>query len=93
MATVEPVVASRIRTQSDALEFELADGQVVRVPWELCSATLATATHDQRSKAELSPSGYGIHWPLIDEDLSIPGLLRTAAVASARHVNSGDFKR
>jgi len=24
---------------------------------------------------EISPSGYGIHWPLIDEDLSIDGLL------------------
>jgi hypothetical protein len=26
--------------------------------------------------AELSPGGYGIHWPLLDEDLSISGLLR-----------------
>ena len=24
---------------------------------------------------EISPSGYGIHWPLLDEDLSIDGLL------------------
>jgi len=24
---------------------------------------------------EISPSGYGIYWPLIDEDLSIDGLL------------------
>jgi len=24
---------------------------------------------------EISPSGYGIHWPLLDEDLSVDGLL------------------
>jgi hypothetical protein len=27
-------------------------------------------------EAELSPGGHGIHWPLIDEDLSVSGLLR-----------------
>ncbi len=30
----------------------------------------------ERMNAELSPGGYGIHWPLVDEDLSINGLLR-----------------
>lgn len=35
---------------------------------------LAKATDQQRSNIELSPMG--IHWPDIDEDLSIRGLLR-----------------
>ena len=41
-----------------------------------CSAypRLAKATDEQRSRMELSPMG--IHWPEIDEDLSIRGLLR-----------------
>ena len=30
----------------------------------------------ERRRAELSPGGYGIHWPLLDEDLSIGGLWR-----------------
>jgi hypothetical protein len=76
MAIVEPVTARRIVAEADVLEFELADGEIVRVPWERCSAILAAASPVQRSKAELSPSGYGIHWPLLDEDLSIRGLLR-----------------
>ena len=38
--------------------------------------TMASATQLQRSTAELSPGGYGIHWPLLDEDLSVGGLLR-----------------
>ncbi len=46
------------------------------LPWEKCSPRLAVATASERMKAELSPGGYGIHWPLIDEDLSVNGLLR-----------------
>ena len=33
---------------------------------------------ESNPQAELSPSGYGIHWPLIDEDLAVGPLLRTA---------------
>ena len=39
------------------------------------SKKLANATKDEIQKYEISPSGYGIHWPLIDEDISIDGLL------------------
>ena len=39
------------------------------------SEKLTKASKVEREKYEISPSGYGIHWPLIDEDLSIDGLL------------------
>lgn len=39
------------------------------------SQRLSKASPAERSVFEISPSGYGIHWPLIDEDLSIDGLL------------------
>ena len=39
------------------------------------SKLLADASEKERSNFEISPSGYGIHWPLLDEDLSIDGLL------------------
>jgi hypothetical protein len=39
------------------------------------SPRLAHATQDQRERFEVSQSGYGIHWPEIDEDLSIDGLI------------------
>ena len=42
---------------------------------EKISNKLAKATNLERERFEISPSGYGIHWPLIDEDLSIDGLL------------------
>jgi len=42
---------------------------------EKISKRLLKATESERNKYEISPSGYGIYWPLIDEDLSIVGLL------------------
>jgi len=39
------------------------------------SPLLAAATMEEQKGFEVSPSGYGIHWPLIDEDISIDALL------------------
>lgn len=39
------------------------------------SPRLLAASSEERERYEISPSGYGIHWPLIDEDLSIDSLL------------------
>jgi hypothetical protein len=39
------------------------------------SSALERASENERNAYEISPSGYGIHWPLIDEDISIDGLL------------------
>ena len=39
------------------------------------SERLRSATQKQRENFELSPAGYGIHWPDVDEDLSIDGLI------------------
>jgi hypothetical protein len=40
------------------------------------SEKLAKATDKERLDYKISPSGYGIHWIQLDEDLSINGLLR-----------------
>ncbi|GAB2492860.1 DUF2442 domain-containing protein [Algoriphagus taiwanensis] len=40
------------------------------------SAKLLEATEAERNLYKFSPSGYGIHWPLIDEDLSVEKLLK-----------------
>ena len=39
------------------------------------SERLRNATQKQRENFEISPTGYGIHWPDVDEDLSIDGLI------------------
>jgi hypothetical protein len=45
------------------------------------SKKLAQATDIERKMYRISPSGYGIHWYAIDEDLTIKGLIKLATVA------------
>jgi uncharacterized protein DUF2442 len=73
-----PVLAKAIETTPEALIVVMESGSV-SIPWERCSERLAHASQAERDRAELSPSGYGIHWPLIDEDLAVGPLVRTAA--------------
>ena len=52
------------------------------------SGRLAQATQEQREHVEISPAAYGLHWPDLDEDLSIDGIIgvkhrRSAKSASA----------
>lgn len=51
------------------------DGKDYRFSLAEISPRLLTASSVERENFEISPSGYGIHWPVIDEDLSIDGLL------------------
>ncbi len=55
------------------------DSNELIIPLDKLSAKLKSATEIEREMYKISPSGYGIHWPLIDEDLSIDGILRDFA--------------
>ena len=55
------------------------DGNELIIPLDKLSRKLKSATEIEREMYKISPSGYGIHWPLIDEDLSIDGILRDFA--------------
>ena len=52
------------------------DGKQIKVSLEDVSEKLKKADDFQRNFYKISPSGYGIHWPLIDEDLSVSALLK-----------------
>jgi hypothetical protein len=52
------------------------NGEIIKIPIAKVSKKLTTATHLQRNFYKVSPSGYGVHWPLIDEDLSVASLLK-----------------
>ena len=54
------------------------DGEQKQFDLNIISKPLLRATDAERMKFEISPSGYGVHWPMIDEDLSIDGLLGVA---------------
>ena len=58
----------------DALNTTLADGRTVSVPlaW---FPRLLRATPEERRNWRLIGGGEGIHWPDLDEDVSVEGLL------------------
>jgi hypothetical protein len=51
------------------------DGRENRFPLSTVSPVLEKASEKERHTFEISPSGYGIHWPQLDEDISVDGLL------------------
>ena len=44
------------------------------------SRRLASATPEQLANFEIAASGYGIHWPDVDEDITIDGLIHGVVV-------------
>jgi hypothetical protein len=66
----------------ERLIVDLMDGRTIAVPlaWY---PRLLDATPEQRADWEVAGAGYGIHWPQIDEDLSVEGLVRGAPAARA----------
>jgi hypothetical protein len=78
MGILAPVADERVRdvrTTEDTLSVDLMDGRTISVPlaWY---PRLLHASVEARSKWEPCAAGLGIHWPEIDEDLSVEGLLR-----------------
>jgi Protein of unknown function (DUF2442) len=67
-------LAQDVRVTEDALIVDLADGRTVSVPlaWY---PRLAHGTSDERIQWRLIGRGEGIHWPQLDEDVSVEGLL------------------
>ena len=70
----DPRVAD-VRVSETVLTVILRDGRTISAPlaW---FPRLASASLEKRSVCEPAAAGHGIHWPLIDEDLSVEGLLR-----------------
>ncbi len=66
--------AQNVSFSEDSLIVELLDGRTVSTPL-LWFPLLAKATPEQLMNWELLGDGEGIHWPDLDEDLSIKGLL------------------
>ena len=73
--------AHNVRASLNGLEIT-TDSGIYLVRWDLCTPTLQDASQSDRERLELSPSGYGIHWPTLDEDLAIGPLLDVAEKVS-----------
>lgn len=66
--------AVSVRVTAEEIIAHLADGRTISVPlaW---SWRLSDATAEQRRRCELIGGGSGIHWPDVDEDISVRGML------------------
>lgn len=67
-------LATKVAVSEDVLRVALDDGREIAVPlaW---FPRLLHATPAQRGQWELIGAGEGIHWPDLDEDVSVAGLL------------------
>jgi hypothetical protein len=68
-------LATMILFEEDDFSVALADGRHIKVPYEWFPR-LANADRKQREQYEFIGNGIGIHWPLIDEDISVESLLK-----------------
>ncbi|MBM4289338.1 MAG: DUF2442 domain-containing protein [Deltaproteobacteria bacterium] len=70
---IEPRLLS-VQVSADEITAFLVDGRTISVPiaW---SWRLSEATPEQRLNYEIIGEGLGIHWPDIDEDISVEGML------------------
>lgn len=63
-----------IEVTDDTITAHLTDGRTISVPL-IWSWRLAEATLEQRTNYEIMGNGHGVHWPDIDEDISVEGML------------------
>jgi hypothetical protein len=77
-----------IQVTEDEIIAHLVDGRTISVPlaW---SWRLSEATPDQRQNFEIIGDGQGIHWPEIDEDISVEGMLLGSPARRPKAVSKG----
>ncbi len=71
---IELATAEHIKATEDALIVDLSDGRIISVPlaWY---PRLWYGMQKERDNWRLIGDGEGIHWPDLDEDLSVEGIL------------------
>ncbi len=86
VSVIEPRLKNIQVTEEDIVAY-LADGRTITVPL-VWSWRLLQASPEQRAKYEIIGDGEGIHWPDIDEDISVEGMLYGIPAPSPLHVQN-----
>ncbi len=74
-------LAKAVDFSDDLMQVTLTDGRVIGVPL-VWFPVLRAATPEQRATVQIGGGGVGLHWPELDEDLSVAGLLTGADTRS-----------
>ena len=84
--------AVRATISKDELTVDLSDGWAVIAPlaWY---PRLLHGTDVERKQWKLIGAGEGIHWPALDEDISVEGLLDGRPSGESRNPSSGGSLR
>jgi Protein of unknown function (DUF2442) len=75
-------LAQSISFVDDMMHVSLTDGRVISAPI-IWFPALHEATLEQRTKYEIGAGGRSLHWPDLDEDLSVAGLMAGVDLSSA----------
>ena len=69
-----PPRAVHVTVTDDTLTVDLEDGRTISVPigWY---PRLAHGAPEERANVQIASAGYGLHWPDLDEDIGVDGLL------------------
>jgi hypothetical protein len=67
-------LAKSLEFDDEAMRVVFTDGRVLSVPLQW-SPALRHASPEQRSRYEIGGGGISLHWPELDEDLSVAGLM------------------
>ncbi|WP_168795265.1 DUF2442 domain-containing protein [Paraburkholderia aromaticivorans] len=76
--------AIEISVDADTFTVTLSDGRLLTVPLSWFPVLL-NATAAQLRVVRISSSGLGLHWPELDEDISVPALLRGQGDQTSRN--------
>lgn len=87
MARAPIAQAARYDSRRGLIVIALEGGCEFAFPAALAEG-LADAPRSKLAKIKISPNGLGLHWPLLDADLYVPGLIE-GAFGSGRSENSG----
>jgi len=71
---IDELAIKQVQVSDKMLTAHINDGRIVSIPLEWFPR-LSNANDTQRRNFEISPGGYGIHWPDVDEDISIKAFL------------------
>ncbi len=71
---IQVVAAAGVTVTEDTLTLDLADGRTISVPlaWY---PRLLHGTPEERARWEWIGDNEGIHWPDLDEDISVEGII------------------
>jgi len=73
-AEISVATATSVHVTDETLSVELSDGRTIAVPLDWFPR-LTHATAKERKSWRLIAGGHGIHWPELDEDISVENLL------------------